>query len=698
MVTEDLLKYVEYQINRGLDRNSIKMTLLQNGWTGEDINEAFKIVETVSTTIPTAYNSAGNTNPTAGINEASDQNSSNNAFTQTESTAQPQTARNTLNPTAENFQAQAVTSNFPTQSQPVAFRDPSLNTEQSVATSQNYTSNPSAQLATFSTTPGQIQNTAVSDLDNQRLATAMQPNGLVINPQESATSGPVNDLKYRSASDWQQNNTPNVAPSNVTSNPVTSNQPATATSPNVAGMPQSTTAGPAVYRPQINPNLAQVNPAVALRKQKQQEKLQRRQSSKLRNILITLIVLILLGGGGFYVYSTYLASPQYDLGQVITAMQAQDYILYDINGVLPIDTDAISESGPVAISQITSDTLPIKVQGLIDPTSARNGFGVSFNQATFDFVYDGIGSFAKIRQLPESLSSQYSDVIGQWFDFSTPSQTRSTLGFFSSNPPASLPDLGSDLAAALQAVYSEGLLQINDSGGGNVEGQAVDTLTLSFDPRQVSSRLSEDSAMISDLLSVGNVTQVSVTLSIEKSSMLPLRADVELITDGSSQQLTIEFSYDYDGNPITAPLDPLPAETVITPLLSLSEISVAANVNSQLSVFGSRASVWMQENDTFIGLCTSEELAPLRDYVDQTFEGAVVCNETADNFAVQATLPEPGFFACIDQNYAARTTAASIGTGTICPEATQYRPAAQSPVINPTQQTDSAITDEEFFE
>lgn len=45
MITEELLNFIETQLKQGADKNEIKKTLLENGWSEADVNEAFSIVE-----------------------------------------------------------------------------------------------------------------------------------------------------------------------------------------------------------------------------------------------------------------------------------------------------------------------------------------------------------------------------------------------------------------------------------------------------------------------------------------------------------------------------------------------------------------------------------------------------------------------------------------------------------------------------
>lgn len=45
MVTEELLNFIKTQLKQGADKNEIKKTLLENGWSEADVNEAFSIVE-----------------------------------------------------------------------------------------------------------------------------------------------------------------------------------------------------------------------------------------------------------------------------------------------------------------------------------------------------------------------------------------------------------------------------------------------------------------------------------------------------------------------------------------------------------------------------------------------------------------------------------------------------------------------------
>ena len=648
MVTEELLRYVEYQANRGIDKSSIKMTLLQAGWTGDDIKEAFTVVDTV---------------------------------------ASSETAGSVVNTPAEP----AELASQPVSNQPDPYTNPVQNTQPAQT---NYAQPEPIQSAV---------NETASNATAPDLAKASVSN-------ESNPVDAVTELKYRKAADWQQgkqaiaNNIETINPGNVSA---INNPGPTAT--------VAAAAAGSVYRPQIsnyqsgdlnNSSRVAVNPAQALRQQKMSAQNQTTKKSKAKGVILTLIGLVVLLAAGFYVFQTFFARPSYNVSEVVSAMKGQEYILYDASGGLPTVANAGDSELPDLIDNLNSQ-LAVSVQGLIEPQSGNNGFGLSVGETTFDYVLYNGSSYGKVRSLPADKASLYPDLIGNWFEISDGPTTQSLLRLISAQPATSLTNVGRDLASALGMLNEAGLLNVAYlSSDTDQSGAKIDTFSIAIDVATLTSRLSTESAMLLDLVDATGITEINGQARINRDTKLPTRLDLRLLTVSGSEEMSVTFNYDYNDVPVSTPPQVVPSADVIASLETLAAGGEVEDIKSKLQLLASDASVFFSTNDTYLDFCFDTQVTTLNTTITDRYNRQAVCQDTAATFVYQVPLSDPTFNVCVDTNFVPVITNQSLVAGAItCGPAAQYQP----PVNNPTTPADTTtsadstttsntISDEEFFE
>lgn len=809
MVTEELLRYVEYQSNRGVDKNSIKMTLLQAGWTGEDITEAFTIVDTVKTAdkaVDYSQSNAGQsisqtntldpsqaqtdgqsnqqsavtgndqtqTNPTSASQQPAQSNPANPTQSQTypQSSAannnQPEINTSTqLNESIQNndLAAQEISANSAvtqstsdqSQTRPLdqpantgeasssanqgdfaatsQSTDPLANIRQKLSQKANLDSADMATVANAQPAASQLNQSAQSPADQ---GSQPQPNQqatapeTVVNQSNSADSankpnsspqsqsieqsamqktrpdsGEVinpGDLKYRKADEWQNTeSTQTDQRISLDSSPVVNQVAATSAAMGQVG----------VVRPQINSDnnfnrstnrvlTNQANPAKTLEQKKQQNRKSNSGSKAKKVILIAIILIVILAAAGWFAFSSYFARPAYTVADMVAAMKQQQYILYIVDGTLPVANFETDDS--ILLSRLNVDELELNIEGLVEPATSKNGFGLESNGLNFNYVFDGTNSYGNFVSLPASVSQEFSGITEQWFDFTSMQDTTQLTQLVTDSPVGSLPTVASDITRAITEANAAGLIQVAylESEGG------MDNFALSMDPATISSRLSADSQAVADLLVATGITEVSGVVSVERSRMLPMRLSLELVAVDATTDFDITLRYDYDDDPITGPPNVVPADQVLGQLQSVTAGPSYEFINERVSLVGSSASAYFNANGNYLGFCQDDSVADITNTITNLYNFEVQCVGQETAFAYQSPISDPGYYICVDGDYVNEVTQTLLDTEVNpaeCGPAVAYEPPTPEPIANdevddsdsPAENGDG-VTDDEFFE
>lgn len=641
MVTEELLRYVEYQSNRGVDRNSIKMTLLQNGWAGDDITEAFKIVDTVTSAEAQLANQPSSPESQPVVTNTQPQ-------TQVNQPNQPVDNRGQSGPSQPGL---GTTHQYSNQSQPAqVVADQSANSNYSDSAQLNQANQYTSQGTTSQDLPGSVQSTG------QPIGNQSQPSIDPITVNES--------LKYRTAEDWQTNRPPVETAQQPTPNPSGVYMQST------TGQVIATNQNQAIVQPnQSNPVMTQpiaASPRTALQQNKPKN------SGVKKGILIGLIVVVLaaLGYVGYYFFAHQDSPPTYDLSDVISAMKSQNYIIFNADTALPVATESIGPTAPPAIQRLDQPQVSFSTKGLIDPLAGKTGFEIVVGQAKFDYVYDGNSSYGRIRELPDDLKGEFIDSMNKWFNFSDPNDTRVVQQFFTNNPGNSMTDTGSALGTALVDLYQSGNIELVYLDSYELDGEMVDRFDFFLDIRQLLSRLGPEASLISSIISHLDIATLQGIATINHESMLLQSIEAELTPTST---LIADFSYNYQGaQQITAPSETSSVTEILVPLQSINQFSVIAKIRATLRTIGSNASVYFSENQSYAGFCDSEVVQTSVTTIADFSGNLPFCNSVSAGFAFQVKLPNTDHFACIDNDLVDQATLTPLGQATACGEAVQY--------------------------
>ena len=735
MVTEELLRYVEFQINRGVDRSSVKMTLLQNGWTGEDVNEAFKVVDTVLSKTITSSPQAAASTETATVT----------------STADNQPTRDSIDFSGTQTGPNGV-ANSSTQSNDNIVES----TDQNAAVHNNGADNHSNQAQpTKVTQPASTQSQQLNRIVNSSDQVSVAGTASAVNPVRD--SG-VESLKYRKPQDWQQRVDDETASAfnqslqqqnNSQLSDLQTDQVNTESQTQLGTVesrePVNNLQAGEVIRPRINENLAartgfdsvtdieksvqqsgaegktvaspesinaagvQSNPAAELRNKKTRSS---GKVSKFKVFIIGLVVLLLIGVTTFLFWYTNNSSVTGDgmVGASVENMLAQDYIQYELVGTVPVTA---SDNVPPAFEGVESG-FEISVEGLVDPQSGRNGFGIEADDVVFYYVYDGVANYGKIERLPTSFQALVASAVGNWFDFSSSENTRSLLQLVTNEPATSVLSIGDNIRAGLLDMYVNDFIEIET---GDVVEKTIrkgSDEVYSFKGKEVNfvvssallaSRLGTESQAVTDFVQTTGLESLAGTMYLDIDTELPRLVEFNLVTAEVSYPMTLELFYDYAGKDIAAPPESeiVAASNVIETLRALTADNEAAALQTQVRLVGSAASVYYDENGTYVGLCDSQAVSDVSIGLAESYGLVPVCNEFQGSYVFQVVLPNDEFYSCIDIDYVETTTQTGLTSlASQCGQAVPYQPLqSEVPVgedLSGSDDSTTTISDEEFFE